>query len=102
MPMWHGSPWLARAGLAAAAAAVLAAAGCSQVPNPVGTAPTSSASAHPSASTSASVSSDRPVAPLTGLPVSSTTDADRPAVVLDVSGTDPEGLNTADVVFEEM
>ena len=73
------------------------------LPNPVsaGSAPSSPDTASPGPSTSA-VSSDRPIAPLTGLPVASPADAARPAVALDVAGPDPRGLSSADVVFEEI
>lgn len=42
-----------------------------------------------------------PVAPLTGLSVTAVT-AQRPAVAVAVAGSDPSGLGSADVVFEEM
>jgi hypothetical protein len=78
----------------------LAVAGCATgAPNPVGS-PGASAQATPTGA-SRTVSSGRPLAPLTGLPVASAKDAARPAVALDVAGTNPQGLAAADVVFEE-
>lgn len=88
------------AGLAVAGLAV-AAAGCGQgPPNPTGQGP-GSASGSPPASPSAT-SSGRPLAPLTGLPAASTADAAKPAVALMVSGTNPVGLGSADIVYEEI
>jgi hypothetical protein len=78
----------------------LAVAGCALgAPNPVGGAG-ASARATPSGAPR-TVSSGRPLAPLTGLPAASAKDAARPAVALDVAGTSPQGLAAADVVFEE-
>ena len=77
----------------------LAVAGCAQgAPNPVGA---SGTSARPSTAAPRTVSSSGPPAPLTGLPVASAKDAARPAVALDVAGTNPQGLTAADLVFEE-
>lgn len=42
------------------------------------------------------------MAPLTGLPASSAAAAARPAVAVVVAGTKPQGLNAADVVWEEV
>ena len=71
-------------------------------PSPVGTAGASSTSATPNGrSSSHNASSGRPLAPLTGLPVTSSADAARPAVALDISGGKPHGLTAADVVLEE-
>jgi hypothetical protein len=74
---------------------------CSQAVNPVGNgAPTSPPS--PATSTaSTSGDSDSPVSPLTGLPASASAAA-KPAVVVAVSGSDPQGLGSADVVYEEI
>lgn len=83
----------------------VAVAGCGQaLPNPAGPgAGSSSPSPSPSSSTSASaVSSSHPLAPLTGLPAASTADAAKPAVALMVSGSSPQGLSSADVVYEEI
>jgi len=75
-------------------------AGCGQAPpNPAGTTSLATPSASPSAT---AISSNRPLQPLTGLPAASTADAARPAVALTVSGTDPTGLSSADVVYEEI
>ena len=59
---------------------------------------TSSASSAATASPSGSAG---PVAPLTGLSVTAAV-AQRPAVAVAVSGPDPAGLGSADLVFEEM
>lgn len=81
----------------------VAVAGCSQVPNPVGPGAGSPSSPSPSSSTSASaVSSSHPLAPLTGMPAASAASAGKPAVALMVSGTSPQGLSSADVVYEEI
>ncbi len=42
------------------------------------------------------------VAPLTGLPASGARAAGRPAVAVPVSGSQPQGLGSADVVYEEL
>ena len=42
------------------------------------------------------------VAPLTGLPASGARAAGRPAVAVAVSGSQPQGLGSADVVYEEL
>lgn len=87
------------AGLAITAA--LAVAGCSQAaPDPVSPAGSSSS---PSASASGSAtasSSSHPLAPLTGLWAASSSAAASPAVALAVAGPDPQGLTSADVVYE--
>ncbi len=96
---------MSRAAVALAVATGLAITGCSRaLPDPVSAGPSSPApaSASPSGSAPASVSSDRPLAPLTGLPVRSAADAARPAVALAVSDANPQGLASADVVFEEI
>jgi hypothetical protein len=82
----------------------LAVAGCAQrLPSPVGTAGAPLAAVTPSGGASAHhAGSSRPLAPLTGLPVASSADAARPAVALDISGRNPRGLTSADVVFEEI
>ena len=85
------------AGLAIAAG--LAVAGCSQDPTITGVSPSSTATSSDSASPSASASA-QPLAPLTGLAAASTSAAASPAVALDVAGPDPQGLTSADVVFE--
>lgn len=86
-----------------AVVAGLAVAGCShstQHPGASGT--SSSPAASPTSSPSGSASSSpasRPTAPLTGL-AASTSAAAKPAVALAVAGPDPQGLTSADVVFE--
>lgn len=62
----------------------------------------SSPSATPSASTRARADgSSQPLAPLTGSHAASAAAAARPAVALVIAGSDPWGLKSADVVFEE-
>jgi hypothetical protein len=86
---------------AALAAAGVCLAGCSSPISPVGgagsPAPASSRPSSPSSSSHAS----RPLAPLTGLPASSGAAAGRPAVALDLTGPDPIGLASADLVFQD-
>jgi hypothetical protein len=98
----------AAAGLATVAGLALAA--CSQGPaDPVNQAAVSSpaaASTGPSTGTAQGKAAQgrppRPTAPLTGLPAASGADATRPAVALAVAGSSPQGLGSADVVFEEI
>ena len=94
----------AAAGLATVAGLALAA--CSQGPaNPVNPAAVSSpaaASTGPVQGKAGQGSPARPIAPLTGLPAASAADATRPAVALAVAGSSPQGLRSADVVFEEI
>ncbi len=93
----------AAAGLAALTG--LAVAACSPGPaSPVSTGPASSPAAASSspAPGGAGDSSARPTAPLTGLPAISAADASHPAVALVVAGPSPQGLGSADVVFEEI
>jgi Protein of unknown function (DUF3048) C-terminal domain/Protein of unknown function (DUF3048) N-terminal domain len=95
-----------RGGLVAAGVAIaagLAVAGCShggQDPGASGgsSSPAATSSASPSASATSSPA--RTPAPLTGLSAASTADAARPAVALVLAGPDPQGLTSADVVFE--
>lgn len=102
MPAGRTSLRVSRAAAGLALATGLAVTGCGQAPDPVSPGPASSAPASPSGSASAGASSARAIAPLTGLPVPSAADAARPAVALDVSGPNPQGLGSADVVFEEI
>ena len=99
MPRSGHRPWR---GWASAAAAALAVTACGHAtPNlakPGVTLPSSNPSAGPS---DRAVSSDRQVFPLTGLPAPSAAATAKPAVALLVGGTAPQGLNSADVVFEE-
>jgi hypothetical protein len=94
----------AAAGLAALTG--LAVAACGQGPaNPVNPGPASlpaDVSSGPSTGGAAGDSSARPTAPLTGLTAASAPDAIRPAVALVVAGPSPQGLGSADVVFEEI
>jgi Protein of unknown function (DUF3048) C-terminal domain/Protein of unknown function (DUF3048) N-terminal domain len=104
-----GARLLRRRGrVTAGLAAGLAVAGCSLVggqdPGTSGSSSSpaiSSASASPSGSGTASPSpSSHPTAPLTGLWASGAPAAARPAVALDVAGPAPQGLTSADVVFQ--
>jgi hypothetical protein len=84
--------------LAATAGICLAA--CSTSPSaPI---PSSSPSVTPTSPAATSAANDSLLAPLTNLPVASAAAADAPAVAVDVSGTNPVGLGSADVVFEEI
>lgn len=85
------------AGLTVAAGLVVA--GCAQDPLTSGSSSSPTANSSPSASASASTSSHS-TAPLTGLWATSTSAAAKPAVALDLAGPDPQGLTSADVVFE--
>jgi hypothetical protein len=102
-PAWAST----RGGVAALliAAAGLAVAGCevsaadlSSSPGSAGPADGSAAPASPAGRATGSGA----IAPLTGLPVASEEAAGQPAVALPVAGTDPIGLSSADVVFEEV
>jgi hypothetical protein len=102
-PLGHRHP-IGAAGLAAMAALALAA--CSRGPaHPVEPAAVSSpaaASTGPAPAGTGQSSPAQPIAPLTGLPAASAADATRPAVALAVAGSSPQGLGSADVVFEEI
>ena len=90
-------------------AAALSLAACTKAINPVGpgdgsstpASPSPSSSASPSSSPSAHSAASRPLAPLTGLLASSSAAAGKPAVALDLTGSDPSGLTSADLVFQE-
>jgi hypothetical protein len=100
MPHGPSPRWLCAAAAFTAAGLTLSA--CSSTPSPVGPAGGSSSPASPSASPATSAASDSgPLAPLTGLPAASSAAAARPAVAVDLDGTDPAGLTSADVVFQE-
>jgi Protein of unknown function (DUF3048) N-terminal domain/Protein of unknown function (DUF3048) C-terminal domain len=91
------------AGLATTAGLAVVAAGCGQaVPNPVGPGGGSSSPSSTPSSSASAVSSSHPPAPLTGLPAASAAGAAKPAVALMVSGSSPQGLGSADVVYEEI
>ena len=108
MTSWAG--W-ARWVLAASSCGVVALTGCSGAgasPASTGTRPVSAATSLPAASTASdtagpagSTGSANSAAPLTGLAVTAAV-AQRPAVAVDVSGSDPIGLGSADVVFVEI
>ncbi len=71
-------------------------------PSPAGhAAATGTATARPVSSASPG-SPGRAIAPLTGLPAASAQAASMPAVALPVAGPDPQGLPSADVVYEEI
>lgn len=98
-----GGPRASRVVAALAAVAALAVAGCSQAPaNPVGAGATAPPASPSVSSPASAVSSSRPLFPLTGLPAGTAAEAAAPAVALTVSGTAPQGLADADVVFEEI
>src|SRR5690349_18803716 len=91
---------------AALAVAGVCLGGCSNPINPVGggsgsPAPASSSPSSSPSSSSSSSSAAGPLAPLTGLPAASEAAADKPAVALDLTGSDPSGLTSADLVFQE-
>jgi hypothetical protein len=95
-------------------AAALAAAGCGAGPDlmpsamhattPAGStgAAGSTGGASPAAGAAARSDAATPMAPLTGLPAGSTQAAGRAAVALALSGSHPQGLGSADLVYEEM
>lgn len=87
-------------------AVVFAVAACGAGPaDPITPITTSPHAASPSPRPSQKASEDgaaQPPAALTGLPAASAADAGKPAVVLVVAGSDPQGLGSADVVFEEI
>jgi hypothetical protein len=89
---------------AALAVAGVCLGGCSSPINPVGGgsgSPTPASSSPSSSPSSSSSSAAGPLAPLTGLPAASEAAADKPAVALDLTGSDPSGLTSADLVFQE-
>ena len=95
-------PAVRTAGTIGLAATGLALAACTSVPNPAGSG-SPSPSDSPSSSTTPTVAvSSNPPAPLTGLPAASGAVAGRPAVAVLVGGTNPAGLGSADVVYEEI
>jgi hypothetical protein len=86
-----------------AAAAGLTIAACASVPNAGGNGqPTSSTGTPSPSSTPNTAVSAKPPAPLTGLPAATAAAAARPAVALVVAGTNPTGLGSADVVYDEI
>ncbi len=103
----------ARYVVAASACGIAAMAGCSSAaahPSAVANQPSASANGQVASGTPAAqaspagaqpASTGGAVAPLTGLTVSAAT-AQRPAVAVAISGSDPIGLGSADFIFEEM
>ncbi len=92
-PRWAATGLAIAAGLAVAACA----AGAPNVGQPGGSAP----AAGPTATAGARTTSAGPAAPLTDLAVASAADAQRRAVALVLSGSDPRGLTSADVIYQE-
>ena len=90
---WAGCGLAAAAGLAVAACAASA-------PNVVQSGAAASTAATPAASAGASAA-PRPPAPLTDLAADSAAGVQRRAVALVLSGSDPRGLTSADVVYQE-
>jgi hypothetical protein len=83
---------------------IAALAGCSAGSRPTSSTASASGGTSPAVTATTSTGSTDaagPVAPLTGLSVTAVT-AQRPAVAVAVAGSDPSGLGSADVVFEEM
>lgn len=93
--------WAQRVLAASSCGVVAALAGCSGTPASPSPAGTGSATAQVGTATPAGSAGPDSVAPLTGLTVTAAV-AQRPAVAVDVSGSDPVGLGSADVVFVEM
>jgi hypothetical protein len=94
------------ASMTAAGAVTLGIAACvSSVPSPVsapdGVRGSPGQAAPPTAAAKAAAAQQTAIAPLTGLPVSAR-DVSRPAVALVVAGSRPQGLGSADIVFEEI
>ena len=93
-PRWAVGGLAVAAGLALAACA----AGAPDVGPPGGG---SAPAAGPTASAGARTTAAGPAAPLTDLAAASAADAQRRAVALVLSGSDPHGLTSADVVYQE-
>ena len=99
--------WARYVAAASSFGVIAALAGCSATHNapPVTAdsarpAPAASVTASPAASPAPTGSSGT-LAPLTGLPVTAAV-ASRPAVAVAVTGSDPVGLSSADVIYQEM
>jgi DUF3048 family protein len=92
-------PRWAAGGLAVAAGLVVAA--CAAGAPDIGPSGGSGPAASPTSSAGARTTSAGPPAPLTDLPAASAADAQRRAVALALSGSDPHGLTSADVVYQE-
>ena len=101
--------WARRAIVAGSCGVLVALAGCSAKTGPTATGAKASTSTTTGGATSSATTGTKakvapaagPLAALTGLPVSAAV-AQRPAVAVAVSGSDPVGLASADVVFAEM
>jgi len=85
-----------------AVAVTLTAAGCEASPADLMQHAASTESPAAAGSASPAHSPRTWMAPLTGLPASGARAAGRPAVAVAVSGSDPHGLGSADVVYEEL
>lgn len=108
-PPGHRRPIVAARSAAAAgltAVAGLALTACGPGPanlvNPPAASSPAAASTGPARGGTAATSSAGPIAPLTGLPAGSEADVARPAVALALAGSSPQGLGSADLVFEEI
>lgn len=88
--------------VAAAAAVALAVAGCESSPADLMLHAASTATPAAGGSASPGSAPRTWIAPLTGLPVSGGRAAGRPAVAVSLSGGQPQGLGSADVVYEEL
>lgn len=101
--------WARRAIVAGSCGVLVALAGCSAKTGATATGAKASTSTTTGGATSSATTGTKakvtpaagPLAALTGLPVSAAV-AQRPAVAVAVSGSDPVGLASADVVFAEM
>jgi hypothetical protein len=89
-------------GVALAVAVALAAAGCEASPADLMQHAASTDSPAAAGSASPGHLARTWLAPLTGLPASGARAAARPAVAVAVSGSQPQGLGSADVVYEEL
>src|SRR5450631_1046053 len=85
-----------------ATAVALAVAGCEASPADLMTHPASTSTPATGASAAPSSAPRTWTAPLTGLPVTGARAASRPAVAVSLSGAQPQGLGSADVVYEEL
>jgi hypothetical protein len=85
-----------------AVAVTLVAAGCEAPPPDLMQHAASTDSPAPAGSASPGHSPRTWLAPLTGLPANGARSAGRPAVAVAVSGSQPQGLGSADVVYEEL
>ena len=99
--------WVTRVVAASSCGIITVLSGCSAAVDSSPTATARSAASSPASVEAGSTASARPtapagsVAPLTGLSVTAAV-ALRPAVAVAVAGSDPVGLSSADLVFQEM